>query len=36
MLMPTVNYFRVVKCEHDAANRNESYRKGHRTAKEGL
>ena len=32
-LMPTVNYLRVIGCEHDAANWNESYRKAHRNGK---
>ena len=32
-LMPTVNYLRVTGCEHDAANWNETYRKGHRNGK---
>ena len=32
-LMPTVNYLRVIGCEHDAVNWNESYRKGHRHGK---
>ena len=27
--MPSVNYLRVIGCEHDAANWNESYRKYH-------
>ena len=27
--MPTVNYLRVIDCEHDAVNINESYRKDH-------
>ena len=31
--MPTVNYLRAIGCEHDAANRNESYRKDHRNGK---
>ena len=34
MLMPTVNYLRVIDCEPDAANRNESYRKDHKNGKE--
>ena len=31
--MHTVNYLRVIGCEHDAANWNESYRKDHRNDK---
>ena len=31
--MPTVNYLRVIGCEHDAANWKESYRGGHRNGK---
>ena len=34
MLMTTVNYLRVIDCEHDAANRNERYRKNHQNRKE--
>ena len=34
--MPTVNYLRVIDCEHDAANKNESYRKDHRNSKSNL
>ena len=36
MLMPPVNYLRVVGCEHVAAKgveRNEGYRIGHRSSK---
>ena len=42
MLIPTVNYLRVVGCEHDVAKRtesNEGHRKGHlsrKNAYEGL
>ena len=32
--MPTVNCLRVIGFEHDTANWNESYRKGHRNGKE--
>ena len=32
--MPTVNSITVIDCEHDAANRNKSYRKGQRNDKE--
>ena len=34
--MPTVNYLRVADCEHDAANRNESYREDHRNGNRKL
>ena len=34
--MPTVNYLRVIGCEHDAANSNESYSKDHRNGKAKL
>ena len=31
--MPTVNYLRVIGCEHDAENWNMSYKKDHRNGK---
>ena len=31
--MLTVNYLRVIVCEHDAAKWNESYRKDYRNSK---
>ena len=34
--MATVNYLRVIGCEHDVANRNESYKKDHRNGKRKL
>ena len=37
--MPTLNYLRIIDCEHDAVNRNESYRKPskwHEEVYEGL
>ena len=34
--MPAANYLRFIGCEHDAANRNESYRKDHRNGKTKL
>ena len=34
--MPTVNYLRVIGCELDAANLNQSYRKDHRNSKTKL
>ena len=34
--MYTVNYLRIIGCEHDAANWNESYRKDHENGKTKL
>ena len=34
--MSTVYYLRVIDAEHDAANRNESYRKDYRNRKRKL
>ena len=34
--MPTVNYLRVLSCEHNAANGNESNREDHRNGKTKL
>ena len=34
--MPTANYLLVIGCKHDAANRNDSYRKDHRSDKQKL
>ena len=34
MFIPTVNYLRVIDCEHDAEDRNERYRKDHQNGKE--
>ena len=31
--MPTVNYLLVIDCEHDAANRNDKYRKDYQNGK---
>ena len=31
--MPTVNYFRVIDCEHNAANRKKTYKKDHQNVK---
>ena len=31
ILKTTVNYLRVIDCEHGVANRNESYRKDHQS-----
>ena len=36
MLMPSVNYLRVIDCELDAANRNESDKKEQRNGKRKL
>ena len=35
-LMSTFNYFRAIDCEYDAANRNESFRKGQWSGKRKL
>lgn len=36
VLMPTVNYLRTTDCEHEAVNKNESYRKATEVAKGSL
>ena len=33
MLMLAINYLRIIDCKYDAANRNESYQKEHRSSK---
>ena len=36
MLIPTVNYFRVIHCKQNVANINEGYRKGDLNSKRKL
>ena len=36
MFMPRVNYIRVIDCEHDAANKNESSKKTTKMPRENL